>query len=442
MDEVVDVEPDPGLPAKLPDAATKLPRHLTRRILTWVLVVLFGIMTPLALTSAWAVKTVTNTDRYVSTMQPLADDPVIQNYVATKATNVLFEQLNVQQKIATTLPVAGRFIAAPLTAQLKSFANKQILKIVSSTWFSELWAKSNKVTQQQALAIMTGKPAPASKTQKLVVQLSPLLISAIDALDHQGITVFDPVKKHLEAAKQLKLQIMESKQVKSAQWFFKLAIDARTALLIITPLLGVGAIAVAVRRRRAAFRVAVAGALGCIVLSSGITFARQAFVSHAPSESQEVADHIFGYLSRYLTNALDLAITLFVIAAVVLWVVGDTAWAVAGRRAVVGGTKQLGEAIDDARKSETAGKVVVGVRRAGRYVGRTPGPFRWIGIVVAAVFVLATSSTVGLWWTLIILALYQIAIIALERWSSRGRATPRPEELAPSALSDSSGSED
>ena len=422
MSEESELKPDPGAPVSpkaIPDGtgAPRPKRHLFRRILTWVLVVLFAVMTPLALTSAWAVKTLTNTQRYVDTMQPLVKDPVIQEAVAKRATNVLFEKINVQQRISTSVPAVGKFIAAPLTAELKTFANKEILKLVSSTWFANLWEKENRYTQQQALAVLTGKPSPQVSTAKnLIVNLTPSLIKAIDELDQRGVTVFNPLKSHLEGTRTLTLKLVNDKQVKQVQTFFKIAVDARTAILILTPLLGIAAIAVAVRRRRAAFRVLLAGAIGCLVLAFGLTLAKQAFITSVPAESQLAAQHIFDTLIRYLRDTLHWAIVLFVIGAIIMWIVGDTSWAIATRRAVVGGSKQIGGAVDEARKSETAARVVAWIVAAGRYVGRTPVPFRWIGAIVAAIFVLISRTAAGLWWTIILLALYQGGIVLLERW--------------------------
>ena len=425
MSDQIELKPDPGapqVPSPSSEAATQgnPARHIPRRILTWFLVVLFALLTPIALTSAWAVKTLTNTERYVNTMQPHAKDPVIQAYVATKATNTLFDELNVQKKIANTLPSGGKFIAAPLTAQLKTFTDKQMLKLVSSTWFSNLWARENRFTQSEALAILTGKPAPTvTKARQLAIDLTPTVIKAIDTLDSKGVTIFNPLKKRLETNQSLTLQLASNQQLKQAQTFFSIAINARVALLIITPLIGLAAIAVSVRRRRTAFRVAIAGAIGCLILSIGLTIAKQFFINAAPTGAHLVANRIITILLRYLNSSVHVALAIFVIAAAVLWVIGDTEWAIALRSAIAGGSKQVGSAIDQARKSETVAKVIAWFQRSGRYVGSKPVPFRWIGIVVAAILVLRDRTIAGVLWTLFLLAIYQLAIFLLERWANR-----------------------
>jgi hypothetical protein len=437
-----ELKPDPAAPAptaSVPESATVAPakRHIPRRIATWVLVVLFAILTPLTLTAGWALKTVTNTDRYVATMQPIADDPVVQHYVATKATTTLFEQVHVQQRIEKAIPFGG-FIAAPLTAQLEQFTNEQLFKLVSSKWFSNLWARENRFTQQQALAVLTGKPMPpATAARQVVVDLTPTLTKAIDDLDKKGITVFNPIRDHLQSTRSLTLRLFNDKQVKQVQGFFRLAIDARTALLVLTPLVGILAIVVAVRRRRAAFRIAVAGVIGCLVLSVGLVLARKLFVDSVHTDGQLVAGTIFDIFLRYLNGTLHWAIALFAIAAVILWVVGDTDWAIATRRAFVGGSKQLGSAVDQARKSETAGKAVAWTIEAGRYVGNHAVPFRWGGIIVGAIFVLISHTTGGVFWTLLILIAYEVGVFFLERWATRSMDSTEPPASEPAEVTSS-----
>jgi hypothetical protein len=438
-----ELKPDPAAPASMasvPEAATVAPtkRHIPRRIATWVLVVLFAILTPLTLTAGWALRTVTSTDRYVSTMQPIADDPAVQHFVATKATTKLFEQVRVQQRIEKAIPLGG-FIAAPLTAQLEQFTNQQVFKLVSSKWFSNLWARENRFTQQQALAVLTGKPMPpATIARQVVVDLTPTVTKAIDNLDKKGITVFNPIRDHLQSTRSLTLRLFSNQQVKQVQGFFRLAIDARTALLVVTPLVGLLAIVVAVRRRRAAFRVAVAGAIGCLVLSVGLVVARKLFVGAVHSDSQLVAGNIFDIFLRYLTGTLHWVIAMFAIAAVILWVVGDTEWAVATRQAVAGSTKQLGSAVDQARKSETAGKAVAWTIEAGRYVGNHAVPFRWVGIIVGAIFVLISHTTGGVFWTLLLLIAYELGVLFLERWATRGPASSETQSVQPTEVTSSS----
>ena len=61
-----------------------------------VLIVLGCVLAPLAGVAVWARNQVTNTDRYVRTVAPLASDPAIQHAVADQITAQIFTYLDVQ----------------------------------------------------------------------------------------------------------------------------------------------------------------------------------------------------------------------------------------------------------------------------------------------------------------------------------------------------------
>jgi hypothetical protein len=61
-------------------------RRRWRTVVAVLLIVLGCVLAPLAGVAVWARNQVTNTDRYVATVAPLASDPAIQNAVADKIT--------------------------------------------------------------------------------------------------------------------------------------------------------------------------------------------------------------------------------------------------------------------------------------------------------------------------------------------------------------------
>ncbi len=93
-------EPSEGTdPAAPPEAAgpVKLPRW--RRILVSVLVVLVCVLVPVSVLGVWVRNTVLHTDQYVDTMAPLASDPAVQKAIATRVTNTLVEETNLEDRI-------------------------------------------------------------------------------------------------------------------------------------------------------------------------------------------------------------------------------------------------------------------------------------------------------------------------------------------------------
>ena len=70
-------------------------RQWWRSVVATLLIVVGCILAPLSVVAVWTKNLVTDTDRYVATVAPLADDPVIQNTVADKITAEIFAHLDV-----------------------------------------------------------------------------------------------------------------------------------------------------------------------------------------------------------------------------------------------------------------------------------------------------------------------------------------------------------
>ena len=59
--------------------------NVLRRLLSALLVLAAVALLPVALTGTWLERTVTDTDTYVDTVAPLADDPAVQDSVRIRA---------------------------------------------------------------------------------------------------------------------------------------------------------------------------------------------------------------------------------------------------------------------------------------------------------------------------------------------------------------------
>ena len=125
-----------------------------------VLIVLGCVLAPLAGVAVWARNQVTNTDRYVRTVAPLATDPAIQTAVADQITTQVFAYLDVQgltnqtvdalaaQGIRPQLADRLRGFAGPLASGIQSLVRTEVNKIVQSQAFADAWVQANRVAHQ------------------------------------------------------------------------------------------------------------------------------------------------------------------------------------------------------------------------------------------------------------------------------------------------------
>lgn len=62
-----------------------------------VLIVLACLLVPLSVASVWASSQISNTDQYVETVAPLAENPAVQDALADEVTAAVFESLDVER---------------------------------------------------------------------------------------------------------------------------------------------------------------------------------------------------------------------------------------------------------------------------------------------------------------------------------------------------------
>ena len=102
------------------------------RWLKSAVIVLLVIVTALSFialnASFWIKRTITNTDQFVATTQPLISEPAITENISTKLSKELFSNVDVEQKLQESLPENIQFLAGPLSSQIEGFTQSQIKK--------------------------------------------------------------------------------------------------------------------------------------------------------------------------------------------------------------------------------------------------------------------------------------------------------------------------
>jgi hypothetical protein len=133
-------------------------RTKTRRRSSRLLTALVALLLPLTLIATWSLTTVTNTDRYVATLHPLAHDPAIIGYVADEASKAIVDQLNVEQQIHNLIPIS--LLTSTLTASLQKTIDDVIRKSLNTSAFQTLWDRENRFTHSTAVAVLSGDANP------------------------------------------------------------------------------------------------------------------------------------------------------------------------------------------------------------------------------------------------------------------------------------------
>ena len=117
----------------------------------------------------WARNQVTNTDRYVATVSPLASDPAIQQAIADQITAQVFTYIDIKGLTTQALDaLSSRGLSPQVASQLEafsvpiangvqSFTRDQVGKIVASDAFTNAWIQANRTAHAELVRALTGE---------------------------------------------------------------------------------------------------------------------------------------------------------------------------------------------------------------------------------------------------------------------------------------------
>ena len=146
------------------------------------------VLAPIAVVGVWAGNQVTDTGRYVATVQPLIDDPAIQNVLTDKITNEITSQLNLTglvnqataqlqtrglPRISTLLTTFGPQITSAVTG----FIHSTVHTVISSQAMANAWVQVNTVAHQAVVKLLSGQGngTLTSSNGQITLNLGPLI---------------------------------------------------------------------------------------------------------------------------------------------------------------------------------------------------------------------------------------------------------------------------
>ena len=406
-------------------------RQRTRRILTPILVALSILVFTITVPAAWGARTVLNTDRYVATVAPLADDPAVQASIATKLTDQVFSALNVQGSLSDALGALGEratVLAGPLTIAVKGFVRDQVERVVASDAFKTFWVEANRFVHTQVLAILRGDTETITAREgKVLLNLLPLVNLALGSIqavasDLVGRDVTLPTIERNEAtsASIAKLEqalgvdlpdtygqvvVYDSEDLAALQQALYLFERLLVLLLILILILVVASLLVSTRRRRTLIQLTVGGAIGLVIVRRIAIISRDSLFDRVDTQRfpsvRVLTDELMASLFRY--TAILLAIVL--LTALVALITGPYPWAVTVRGWARDGARGVAAALTGEPLPNTGRVRWIRDHRDGLMLGGA--------ILALALLLLFDLSLWGFVIAGIVIALYEIALARL-----------------------------
>jgi hypothetical protein len=325
-----------------------------------VLIILGVLLAPLSVVSVWARGVVTDTDRYVETVAPLADDPALQQAVADKLTDKVFEYVDVQalttQAFAAlaergSLPpaLANQLtaLAVPLANGARNFAEGQVLRAVQSDAFDRAWVEAQRVAHQQVVAMLRGETSVLRvQGDAVAVDLGEFLTVVKQRLVESGFTLAERIP-----AVDAQFVVFQSDQVSKVQRGFRVLDTLGFWLPFVCVVLVGAGIFLARDRRLAFFWTGVGFAVGMLIVGASLALARETYLESVPTDvlPPDAAAAVYDTLVRFLRDAIRAGFLIGVLVAAAAFLAGPSVaavtlrgWGRAGLAYTKGGVGSLG----------------------------------------------------------------------------------------------------
>jgi hypothetical protein len=317
-----------------------------------VLITLACVLAPLSVTAIWASRQISNTDQYIETVAPLANDPAVQSTIADAVTREIFAAIDIQGITKETLDAISQqglpprvaanlqALTGPLVNGLQGFIRTQVANVVASPQFATVWKEANRSAHTELVNLLEGNQGGAlsARNDTVTLNLAPIIAQVKERLVASGFSLADKIPVVDKS-----IVLVQSGGVTKAQGLYRLLNTLGIWLPIIALFLLAAGVYVARNHRRALLMGALGFAGGMLALGVALTLARVFYLNALPAEvlSRDAGGSIFDTLVRYLRYSLRAVGALALIVALGAFFTGPSTSAARTRAALTKGIGSL-----------------------------------------------------------------------------------------------------
>jgi hypothetical protein len=335
-------------------------RQRWRTVVATLLIVVACVLAPLSVVAVWTRNQVTNTDRYVATVSPLASDPAVQAAIADQITAQVFTYIDIKGLTTQALDaLSSRGLSPQVASQLEafsvpiangvqSFTRDQVGKIVASDAFTNAWIQANRTAHAELVKALTGEGGGAITVENdtVSVNLAAFIQTVKAQLVASGFTLAERIPQ-VNAS----FVLFQSKDITRVRSGFNLLNTLGIWLPIIALILLVLGVYVAKDHRRALVGAAVGVAVSMVVLALALAVFRSIYLDAVPATvlPHDAAAVLYDTIVRFLRLGLRTILVLALVVAAGAFLTGRSVTAVRTREGVgraigwlQGGAEQAG----------------------------------------------------------------------------------------------------
>jgi hypothetical protein len=327
-------------------------RQRWRSVVATLLIVIGCILAPISVVAVWTKNLVTDTDRYVTTVAPLANDPAIQNAIADRITAEIFTHLDVagitNQAVDALaergLPplVANQLhaLSQPLSSGVQGFVRDQVGEVVASDTFADAWLTANRAAHQALVAALTGetREGVTIENDTVSINLGPFIQEVKQRLIDRGFGLAARIPNVNPS-----FVLVQSDYIAQARGAFNLLNAIGNWLPVVALFFLAIGIYVAKGHRRALVGVGLGLAGGMLVLGLGLALFRTIYLNELPLGvlTRDAAAAFYDTLVRFLRLGLRSVLVFGLVIALAGFFTGRSTTAVRARAGLRNGIAWL-----------------------------------------------------------------------------------------------------
>ena len=315
-----------------------------------VLIVLGCILSVIAVIGVWAGNEISNTDRYVATVEPLIHDRAIQNYLTDEITTQVTSRLNVTgvvnqaaaqlngkglTRISSLLQQFGPQIASSVT----SFVHSTVHSVITSQAVVTIWVQVNTIAHRSLVQVLSGQGNGAVNVRngQIVLNLGPIIAVVKEDLVAHGFTLASNIPPVTPT-----LALFQTKDLGKAQTAYRLVKTLGIVLPILALLLLAAGVWAARGRRRALVRAGLGLAASMLILGISLNIARAIYLSSVPSTfPTDAAASAYDAIVHFLREGLRVVLVVGLVVAIAAFFTGPSHTAVHTRSALTSGVNWI-----------------------------------------------------------------------------------------------------
>jgi len=297
-----------------------------RRISSIVCAVVGAILLPLAVLTVWSRETIFDTNQYVETVAPLADNEDIQEAITFRVTEAIAEAADFRTIAEDALPANASILAGPIESGAKSLIQQVVGELVASDVFADLWEDINRVGHENVVAVLKGDGNEVFETDggRIVLRLGPaadLAIAEVDAILGTDLADVIPAEQ-LDA----EFVLVESDDLADIQDGLGLFNTLSWLTVILAVGLLIAAFVLAEKRRLGVRRVGLAIAIPMVLGLVLYSWARGEYISSLGPDvrNPDAATAFFDITTRFVQRSFRALLVLGVILLIGAWFAGSS----------------------------------------------------------------------------------------------------------------------